>query len=417
MDKITYLAELAEGLARWVPERERRDILRYYAEYFEEAGPGREAEVVAELGDPWVLSSRLAVEGGYVTWEKAASWTPRKRWPKVLLGTAVGLFIFVMVFNIGMLAVNVTHTAGSFVMNPVIGQASVVDWGMSPVWYDEFGIGYVHMDSDPGVYFIASESMTAFSSIDADISLGSIHVVAGNDFTVSFQLSESLGGYEPLCEVRGGVLRIRDGDLSRATQVYVWDDLKKLFSANRLAVDVTVTVPENAALDKISVKTGLGDVLLYGVNAETVTAETGLGNVLLYGLNAETVTAETGLGDVECYEARSARRLELSTGMGDVNLELEMALAGLNISLESGMGNVEATLCGFETDYSISLESGMGSVTVNGVGCGSQVERKHSGASYRLNAESGMGNVNVYFIGSAAATMESYTGYFFSQTN
>ena len=38
MDKITYLAELAEGLARWVPERERQDILRYYAEYFDEAG-------------------------------------------------------------------------------------------------------------------------------------------------------------------------------------------------------------------------------------------------------------------------------------------------------------------------------------------------------------------------------------------
>ena len=25
MDKLTYLAELAEGLARWVPERERQD--------------------------------------------------------------------------------------------------------------------------------------------------------------------------------------------------------------------------------------------------------------------------------------------------------------------------------------------------------------------------------------------------------
>ena len=69
MDKITYLAQLAEGLARWVPERERQDILRYYAEYFEEAGEEREAEVVAELGDPWALSSRLAVEGGYVSQE------------------------------------------------------------------------------------------------------------------------------------------------------------------------------------------------------------------------------------------------------------------------------------------------------------------------------------------------------------
>ena len=86
LDKITYLAELAEGLARWVPERERQDILRYYAEYFEEAGPGREAQVVQELGDPWALSCRLAVEGGYVTQQQADSWTPpkRKKWPWIL---------------------------------------------------------------------------------------------------------------------------------------------------------------------------------------------------------------------------------------------------------------------------------------------------------------------------------------------
>lgn len=77
MDKITYLAQLAEGLARWVPERERQEILRYYAEYFQEAGEDREAEVVAELGDPWALSSRLAVEGGYVSQEGANAWRPR----------------------------------------------------------------------------------------------------------------------------------------------------------------------------------------------------------------------------------------------------------------------------------------------------------------------------------------------------
>ena len=89
MDKLTYLAELAEGLARWVPERERQDILRYYAEYFEEAGEEREAEVVAELGDPWALSCRLAVEGGYVSAQQAENWTPpkRKKWPWVLAAT------------------------------------------------------------------------------------------------------------------------------------------------------------------------------------------------------------------------------------------------------------------------------------------------------------------------------------------
>ena len=98
MDKLTYLAELAEGLARWVPERERQNILRYYAEYFDEAGPGREAEVVRELGDPWALSCRLAVEGGFVNQEQAQSWTPRKKkkWPWLL---AAGVTAAVLLFT------------------------------------------------------------------------------------------------------------------------------------------------------------------------------------------------------------------------------------------------------------------------------------------------------------------------------
>ena len=382
MDKITYLAELAEGLARWVPERERQDILRYYAEYFEEAGSDREAEVVAELGDPWALSCRLAVEGGYVTWENAASWRPEKRWPRVLLGMAVGLTVFALVFGIGQLAFNVTRNVSHSVTDPsVFGeveQVTLVDWGMSPVRGEYGGFAFVDEPGAMGPYFIDGESVWTFSSIDVDISLGNIQMVAGDGYTLSVRLSEALGGYEPSCEIRDGVLRIRDGDLSRQAMVNSWDDLKKMFSADWLAVDVIITVPYEAVLDKISVKTGLGDVLLWGVNAETV-------------------TAETGMGDVECYEARSVRRLGLSTGMGDVDLMLEEALDGLSIGLKTGMGNIEAKLCGSEKDYSYELESGMGTVTVNGGYWNSKVERRGN-QPYQLDASSGMGDVNVYFM-------------------
>ena len=379
MDKITYLAELAEGLARWVPERERMDILRWYAEYFEEAGPGREAEVVAELGDPWALSSRLAVEGGYVTWEKAASWTPRKRWPKVLLGTAVGLTIFALVFGIGLLAVNVTRTVSSGPVH-VFGEATVVDWGMSPVW-GEFGVAYV---DDPGAmgyyyYFMDGENAASFRSIDVDVGLGNIQVVAGDDYTLSVGWNDAMIGYEPTWEVRDGVLRLRAGSGPQATKAFVWDDLKKLFSAGQLTVDVIITVPENAALDKISVKTGLGSVLVYGVNAETV-------------------TVETGVGSVECYEARNAMRLELNAGVGNVCLGLEEVRPGLYANLESGTGNVEVRLGSLEENFAYNLESGTGLVSVNGVVRGSEVKRGGS-APCRLNAESGTGDVNVYFFG------------------
>ena len=371
MDKITYLAELAEGLARWVPERERQDILRYYAEYFEEAGPGREAEVVTELGDPWALSCRLAVEGGYVTYEKAVSWTPRKRWPRVLFGTAVGLSVFALVCGFGMLVFNLVG----------IGPARSVAVAVDPVSDFQFAqvlegssVAYVE-----GVYeacLIEGESLDTFGSIDADIGLGNIQVVAGDDFTLSVGLSGALSGYVPAWEVIDGVLRLRDGG-GPQVQVNSWDDLKNIFGVGRGAVEVTITVPKGTVLDGISVNVGVGDVLLHGVNAKIVTAETGLGNV-------------------ECYNACSVRWMELNAGKGDVALILDEALDGLTVRLESGVGNVEATLCGAEEDYSYELESGLSLVTVNGVARGSSAERKGS-APCRLYAESGTGSVNVYF--------------------
>ena len=368
MDKITYLAELAEGLARWVPERERQDILRYYAEYFEEAGPEREAEVVAELGDPWALSCRLAVEGGYVTREKAASWKPRKTWPKVLIGTAVGLSVFALVAGIG-LAFNVVRNVSGFVSTE-FSQAYAVGW-------DGYGLAFAE---DPegamGYYLMDSESMASFHSIDADISLGNVQVVAGDDFTLSVRFGDTLEGCEPAWEVRDGVLRLRDGRGAQA-QMNDWDDLKSLFGMGWLVMDVTITVPDGAGMDKISVKTGLG-------------------SVLLYGLNVKTVTVETGLGNVECYEAWHVGWLELNTGMGNINLDLEEVCSGVNIGLESGMGNIEAILCGAEENFAYKLESGIGTVTVNGVSRGREAERRGN-MPYRLDAESGTGDVSVYF--------------------
>ena len=380
MDKITYLAELAEGLARWVPERERQNILRYYAEYFEEAGLEREAEVVAELGDPWALSCRLAVEGGYVTWEKAASWRPEKRWPRVLLGMAVGLTVFALVAGMGLLGLlgfNAMRTESNGPVH-VFGEAeqvTVVDWGVSPVWgYD---VAFVDDPSVMGPYLIDSASIEAFRSIDIDISLGNVEVVYGDGFTLHINHSDATEAWTPVWELTGGILRLRDNSQWTRAEVNSWVDFINLFGVSQQPVQIIITVPENIVLDRVSVKTGLG-------------------NVTLWGLCAQVVTVETGMGDVGCFETREVRRLDLETGMGDVNLMLEEALDGLNVNLESGKGDVDATLCGSEEKYSYSLESGMGWVSVNGVNYNSTVKRR-GGQPYQLDAKSGWGDVNVYF--------------------
>lgn len=208
MDKITYLAELAEGLARWVPERERQDILRYYAEYFEEAGADREGEVVAELGDPWALSCRLAVEGGFVTQEAANRWTPpKKKKRSVEIVACVAIVMIVVAVAVASLASNVGRLVGGFVRGgSALNQATVVEG-------TDFGEAYVY--SEPDVEFIESFDMTGgfwsmedgdldvFWAIDAEISLGDIIITGGEDYTLAIQQSSNLGGYRLNWEIQG----------------------------------------------------------------------------------------------------------------------------------------------------------------------------------------------------------------------
>ena len=46
-----YLFLLRSELTGSMPQEELEDILRYYTEYFEEAGPERERDVMVELYD------------------------------------------------------------------------------------------------------------------------------------------------------------------------------------------------------------------------------------------------------------------------------------------------------------------------------------------------------------------------------
>lgn len=375
MDKLTYLAELAEGLARWVPERERQDILRYYAEYFDEAGPDKEGQVVAELGDPWALSCRLAVEGGYVTQEKADSWTPpkKKRWPWVLIAT---------VACVAIVAVSVARTAAQF--GGWIGR--LVSSNTANVAQVEEDVGFVTIPVEPGVEYIDGVEFTGgfwsvedgcldlFVGIDASIDLGNITVTGGDDFTLSIRYPR-LGGYALEWEVKDGILNIRDND-GPHVEVSGWDDFWALFGDSGTA-EVIITVPEG--------------VLLTGLKANT-----GLGNVFLSDLYAEKAEAKTGMGNVECYELRVQKKAELKSGAGDVILGLSELYDGMAVELKTGAGQIDASLDCLERDCRYEAKSGLGTVTVDGVARGSKATRGGS-APYKLELSSGAGDINLSF--------------------
>ena len=381
MDKLTYLAELAEGLARWVPERERQDILRYYAEYFEEAGPDREAQVIQELGDPWALSCRLAVEGGYVTQQQADSWMPpkRKKWPWILTGAALALAVLITI-PVMLVASLAGRSVGSNVASFITGEQTAVveqeyEAQFDTVFEDKAyveGAEYVE-----GFWTMEDGYLEAFSEIDIDAGIANVIVTAGEDYTLFISSGATLGGYSLKWEVEDGVLKIRDSGTAGHVQINSWEDFKNTFGINASAMNVTITVPETS-VEKLKVKTGLGDVHVGGLEV--------LG----------TLKAETGMGDIKCYEVRAHDEVDLESGMGDVTLAVEEAYSGTKFDLKTGMGTVEAQINSLEKDWDYEAKTGMGNVTVNGDSRGSKVERKSTG-DYKLELESGMGDINLYF--------------------
>lgn len=61
MNKQEYLSELEAYLAS-LSEEERNDALRFYEEYFEDAGPENEQQVISELGKPFALAKSIICE-------------------------------------------------------------------------------------------------------------------------------------------------------------------------------------------------------------------------------------------------------------------------------------------------------------------------------------------------------------------
>jgi uncharacterized membrane protein len=67
MDKYTnkhaYMAELRQRIISLdIPREDMDDALRFFNEYFDEAGPERETDVIAELGSPAYVAAQIALK-------------------------------------------------------------------------------------------------------------------------------------------------------------------------------------------------------------------------------------------------------------------------------------------------------------------------------------------------------------------
>ena len=61
MNRVEFMGQL-ERLLWDIPESDRLDALRYYNDYFDEAGPENEAQVIQKLGSPGKVAATIKAD-------------------------------------------------------------------------------------------------------------------------------------------------------------------------------------------------------------------------------------------------------------------------------------------------------------------------------------------------------------------
>ena len=118
MNRNEYMAALWRALSA-LPEEERASALRYYEEYFDDAGPENEQQVISDLGAPEKVAEQILADYRELTavphqGAGGASGNPKRRWRGVppwlmivlvLLAIPVGLpLLGVLIGVIGAIA-------------------------------------------------------------------------------------------------------------------------------------------------------------------------------------------------------------------------------------------------------------------------------------------------------------------------
>ncbi len=208
----------------------------------------------------------------------------------------------------------------------------------------------------------ATQTLSEFHSIEIDVMAADVQVVSGEQWSISYHLSEK----EPV--KRFGVT---DGTLYLETAF----DAKKYFKQNQDWF-VTVTVPAAAALSEVNLETISGNVQVKGITCDDASLSSTSGDVAAETVIAKEVEAETVSGDITA-DAVYSDSLKAETVSGGMNVDGSFA----EIEMETVSGNTEVSgsitkqgaFNSVSGDVALSLNSpaaiyagSLGGITLNG---------------------------------------------------
>lgn len=365
MTRQEYMQQLAALLAA-MPEAERRDALDYYEEYFDAAGPEKEAQTIQELGSPQNVAEKI--------WEGTGAQfgTPmpdnsmpeqgsrRRKSPVWIVLAILAILIVVLLVFIGSFKIvtkyqySIAESATAEEVPPQEATGGATEnMDESTDENTETAITKESAKSE-STNRLESSTMTLDAkqaqTMVLDLDCGEIAFVRSNaadEITVRFENFYS-DWLERTVDESGFSVRYKIP--------------KGYISGSDPTPTLSIALPE-IELEQIELNLNLGGADLGTLKAKSIQADLALGSLYADELQTGQLDATLALGSAELGTVQ-AERVTIENAQGDVTIS--RLVGASQVQVTDQLGNIALTLGEKADGYSVQAACGLGSITVSG---------------------------------------------------
>lgn len=395
MTRQEYMQQLAALLAA-MPEAERRDALDYYEEYFDAAGPEKEAQTIQELGSPQNVAEKI--------WEGTGAQfgTPmpdnsmpeqgsrRRKSPVWIVLAILAILIVVPLVFIGSFKIvtkyqySIAESATAEEVPPQEATGGATEnMDESTDENTETAITKESAKSE-STNRLESSTMTLdakqVQTIVLDLDCGEVAFVRSNaadEITLRFENFYS-DWLERTVDESGFSVRYKIP--------------KGYISGSDPTPTLSIALPE-IELEQIELNLNLGSADLGTLKAKSIQADLALGSLYADELQTGQLDATLALGSAELGTVQ-AERVTIENAQGDVTIS--RLVGASQVQVTDQLGNIALTL-GEKTDgYSVQAACGLGSITVSGAKQASPYSA-NSKAANAVILDAALGNITLNF--------------------
>ena len=365
MTRQEYMQQLAALLAA-MPEAERRDALDYYEEYFDAAGPEKEAQTIQELGSPQNVAEKI--------WEGTGAQfgTPmpdnsmpeqgsrRRKSPVWIVLAILAILIVVLLVFIGSFIIvtkyqySIAESATAEEVPPQETTGGTTEnMDESTDENTETAITKESAKSE-STNRLESSTMTLdakqVQTMVLDLDCGEVAFVRSNaadEITLRFENFYS-DWLERTVDESGFSVRYKIP--------------KGYISGSDPTPALSIALPE-IKLEQIELNLNLGSADLGTLKAKSIQADLALGSLYADELQTGQLDATLALGSAELGTVQ-AERVTIENAQGDVTIS--RLVGASQVQVTDQLGNIALTLGEKADGYSVQAACGLGSITVSG---------------------------------------------------